>query len=84
MQIGLKQLFIFFIDTLLKEMCSITHDGVLFVKCNLNRKTIAMLFTEDFWGWTKDTKQLILYIIKSVNYVEFPRVYNLLYLKFVL
>ena len=39
-----------FIDStaLLKEMCSITH-GVLFLKCNLNRKKTAMLFTEDFW-----------------------------------
>ena len=53
--------------SLLKKMLSKTH-GVLFLKCNLKRKKTAMLFTEDFLEWTEYTKQLILYVIKSVNF----------------
>ena len=51
---------------------------------NLNRKKLPCYALGTFGNELSIQKQLILYKIKSVNYVEFPRVYNLLYLKFVL
>ena len=52
-------------------MCSITH-GVLFLKCNLNRKKTAMLFTEDFWERTEYAKTT--YIIHTDKKCKLCRV----------
>ena len=66
--------------TLLKEMCSITHI-VLSLKCKLNSH-MHVVHCEDFGNGHSIQNNLHTH---TENYcVQFPRVYNLLYLKFVL